>query len=349
MTSKRKSNFRKAVVANAQSQEKAGSSYGYLNLPRNISIFNPKPGARAWLDFIPYEVVTKNHPDKNKETGAAMPGELWYRCSFKTHRNIGAGKDSVICLTSFGKACPICEHRAKLMKSGADKDDTDALRPSSRSLYIVIPLKSDEHEKKPHLMDISDYLFQKLLNQELSEDEDNGIFPDLEEGLTLKIRFDASQIGSGKPFAEASRIDFLERDEQYDESILKNIPDLDSLLQVYSYDELEAIYFNLETENEEEDEEEENEEEKPKRRNIKIKDSEPEEEADEEDEEEENEEEKPKEKPKRERKKETKKINKDDRCPKGHRFGIDVDKEEFADDCDACKLWDKCIDEKESK
>jgi len=343
--SRGKSRFAGKVRANAKKQQRGASQYGYLNLPQGVSVFSPEPGSKVRLDFMPYEVTDPNHPDRDDELGIAVPGELWYKRPFKTHRNIGASNDAVVCLTSIGKRCPICEYRARRIKEGADKEETDALKPSFRNLYVVIPKGHKKYDEKPHIFDISQYLFQNLLTDELDEDERYETFPDLEEGWTVRIRFDSKTIGGSKPFAEASRIDFEERDEPYDESILDEIPNLDEVLNVLSYQQLERKFMELEDEGEsseevlnDEDEEIVNAEEDEKvvdddacvacegtGRNSKGKKcrickgtgKNPE-------------------------KAESK--QKDDRCPHGHVFGKDC--EEY-DECDECDQWDDCIDEKE--
>jgi hypothetical protein len=248
MAIKKKSNFGSAVSKNAHRQRTESSSFGYLNLPQGVKIFSPDPDGRYKLDFLPYEVTDPRHPDRDTESDIAVPGNLWYRRPFKTHRNVGNGTDatSVVCLTSFGKKCPICEYRAKLMKEGADKADTDALKPSNRNLYVVIPLDSKKHEVEIHIFDISQAMFQKKLNEELEEAPENGIFPDLEQGKTVKVRFESKTFGSGKPFPEAGRIDFVDRDDQYDETILKKVPNLDELLKVLSYEALSLKFFEME-------------------------------------------------------------------------------------------------------
>lgn len=348
MAKQKKSKFRGKTAANAKQQRQQESNYGYLMLPRSVTIFQPEPGKRHRFDILPYIVTDPNHPDREDNLGIAQVGDLWYKRPFKIHRNIGGDNNTVVCLTSIGKKCPICEYRAKMFKEGAAKEDTDALKPSSRNLYVVIPEKSDEI----HIWDVSQYLFQNLLNDELEENEEYEVFPDLEEGLTLKVRFDSSTIGGSKPFAEASRIDFEERDSAYEESILDEVPDLDNVLKVYSYAQLEAMFLEID-EPEEVPEDEEPEEVAPTRRKKKVieddEDNEPEEVAPSptrravRKKQEEEPEEEPEEAPKRKRSE--KPLQKsDERCPHGHRFGVDTDK--FTE-CDNCKIWDDCIDEKE--
>ena len=261
-------NFKKSVRKNQERRAKEASSYGYLNLPQGVNIFSAKPKSRVRLDIMPYEVTSDKHPDRYEEESIAVAGELWYKRPFKVYRDIGPNNETVVSPLSIGKPCPIADYRAKRVKEGADKDELAALRPSNRNLYVVIPLDSADHEKKPHIWDISQYLFQNLLDEELEEDEDNAGFPDLEDGLTLKVRFDEGKFG-GNSFAETSRIDFLERKKGYDESILDKIPNLDECLNIMDYDELEKLFLDLDDDDYDEDEEDET----PKRKKKSAKKS----------------------------------------------------------------------------
>lgn len=370
MAKKRRSSFKGKVAANAHKQRVAGSSYGYLNLPRGVPIYSAKPGGRVWFDIMPYTVTDPNHPDRDDELGIALPGELWYKRPFKIHRNIGADNETVVCLTSVGKKCPICEYRTKQIREGADKEITDALKTSLRNLYVIIPKKDREHEEKPHIWDISQYLFQDLLTDELEENEEYEVFPDLEEGLTLRVRFDSSTIGGSKPFAEANRIDFEEREAPYPESILDDVPNLDEVLQVLSTAQLERKFFEMEEpddvpdpeipDEEEEEKETPKEEKQPRKRHRKEPEPEPEEdmEMDEEEEEEVDPDAcvacKGTGKDSRGKtcrichgtgKKKKQESKSDDKCPHGYKFGIDT---EDHDECFDCDLWDECMDVKEA-
>ena len=376
MVQKKKSNFSGKVASNAAKQKKAGASYGYLVLPKGANVFSPEPGASIKLDFMPYEVTDPKHPDRDEKAGVAVPGSLWWKRPFSTHRNVGSEKTSVVCLSSVGKKCPICEYRAKQIKAGADKEDTDAIKASKRDLFVVIPLNSKKHEATPHIFDISFYNFSAMLTDELEENEEHEIFPDLEIGETVKVRFASKTIGTGQPFAQASRIDFLEREETYEESILEDIPNLDEVLQILSYDELHAKFFEMEgeedggaisEEEEEEDEkpvrkkktlrkpkddseeeEEEEEDEKPVRRKRPVRKEEEDEKPirkhkvrDNEPEEEEEEDEKP---ARSSKKRIPEKSTGKKKCPHGHKFGVDFDE---YDECEDCGSFDECLEENE--
>jgi hypothetical protein len=210
-----------------------------------------------------------------------------------------------------------------------------------------------------HIWDVSWYLFQKLLNDEVEENEDNEVFPDIEEGLTLKIRFDSKQFGKGKPYPEASRIDFKERDEQYTEEILDSVPDLDKVLKVLSYEEIQNMFFELDDEPTETiDEEDAEETSKPIRRKKVVKEEIEEEEIKEEEieeekpirhrkkavEKEDEEEDKPVKPVRRKHAKKEEPKEEENKCPFGHVFGADNDS---CRDCDECDEWDACFDAKE--
>lgn len=282
MAKKKTSSFRNKVAKDTQRQKTAGSNYGYLRLPNGVGVLKTDESTKMMLDFMPYLVSDKKHPDLDPETETAVVGSLWYKRPYKVHRNIGSTNDSVVCLSSIGKPCPICEFRTKRIKEGAEKEELDALKASQRNLYVVIPKGVKGHEEVPHIWDISQYLFQNLLNDELEENDENAVFPDLEEGLTLKIRFEEKQLGKNK-FKEVSRIDFVQRSEPYDEAILEDIPDLDKVLTILSYKELEAKFMEIDPEDSSDDDIEE-EDDTPKKRPSKKATKPVEEEDDEDDE-----------------------------------------------------------------
>jgi hypothetical protein len=379
----KKSFFSGKVRANVErTKSGGGATYGYLALPPRVNVFTPEPDSKVMLDILPYIVTEENHPDRDDELGIAVPGSLWYKRPFKIHRNIGINNDSVVCPTSVKKPCPICNYRAEAIKKGAGKEETDPLKPSMRNLYVVVPKGHKNYDEVPHIWDMSHFLFQDLLADELEENEDYEIFPDLENGLTLRIRFDSKTIGAGRPFAEASRIDFQQREHPYKESMLNRIPKLDEVLIILPYKKLEDLFYELDTEpvvpeskktQENGLDETERESEKPVTMSFPERRRSPQ----------------PKITPKPSKiqeDEEEKKTKADEciacrtdvciacegsgknshgkvcpvcqgtgkprklsdtekkRCSYGHKFGVDTD--EFPE-CDTCRIWDECIDMKE--
>ena len=346
---RRGSAFRGKVRKDVERSKQQASQYGYLNLPQGVSMFSIEAPARVRFDILPYEVKDPKHPDRNEEFEVAVPGSLWYKRPFKVHRNVGVENKSEICPTSIGKPCPICEYRAKRIKEGADREETSALKPSTRNLYIVVPKGHDKFEEKPHLWEISQFLFQNLLNEEIEENEDYEVFPDLKEGLTLRVRWASRSLGSNS-FAEASKIDFEERDYEYEDAILEQVPNLDDIIHnsVKSYKELQQEFFEVSDEelelegNVEEDEDNEDDVPPPPppptftKHKTKGEDKEPEDDDEEEPE--------PEPTPKPKRKSRPTTTGGKNKCPYGYEFGVDVDQ---YDECDKCKVWDDCIEESE--
>jgi hypothetical protein len=257
MSKKRKSQFAGKVGSNVQNQKRAASTYGYLQLPKGINVFSVNPNGKATFDIIPYEVTDPKHMDRNEENDVALEESLWYKKPFKIHRNVGVDNDTIVCPTTIGKKCPVCEYRSKRILEKAEKTELDSLKASLRNLYIIIPKGMKDFEEIPHIWDMSQHLFQNLLNDEIEENSDYEVFPDLEDGLTLKVRFVPGQMKTAKPYPEASRIDFVERTDSYDESILEDVPNLDEVLKILSYEEINAKFYEVEEQEEEIEEEEE--------------------------------------------------------------------------------------------
>ena len=343
---RKKGRFSAEVGADVKRQKMRGSAYGYLNLPKGVNMFKEPLEGDIRLDFLPYEVTNPNHADQK------APGKLWYKAPFRIHRGVGPAEDSVVCPVSFGKRCPICEMRTKRLKEGADKEELRPMNSSPRNLYCVVPLGEKEYEEKPYLWDISAFCFQDELTDELDQDEANWNFPDLEDGLTVAIRLVKKSFDTTK-FGFTKRVSFEERDEAYDEAILDEVPKLDDLLTVLSYEELERKWMGVdEVEAPQEEEEEEEVEQVPEpttRRRKKTVVPEPEEEARpvEDDDvpfDEDEEEPEPEPKPTRRKRTAPAKEEGENLCPYGHKYGVDTDEPVAALDCSTCDAWDKCID-----
>lgn len=320
----KQSNFGSKVRENREKRKAEESNYGYLSLPKDIEVFKPREGL-VKLDFLPYVVTSDNHPDKDTRREIATKGSLWYKLPFKVHSNVGPNQETVICPTTFGKPCPICEYRKKLANQGVEYDELKKLDTSKRNLYIVYPGKDDPKlEAKPYIWDVSNFLFQKLLDEELDYHEQYASFPETDEtGYTLELRFEEKTFNKNK-FYQTNRIDFVNRKKGIPSSVLEMVPELDKVLLMRTYSELEKLMFNLEEIEDNGDEDEDDE--KPTRNSAKPGKETPnknykrEEEDDEEDDE----------KPKKEK------------CPYGHKFGQDNDS--FPKDCNKCKVWDDCAD-----
>lgn len=242
---KRTSSFRGKVATEVTSRQESGG-FGYLKLPKEVKLFTPKPGETYFMDILPYEVTDEKHPDRNDEVGRALKGDLWYKRPIKVHVNVGPDQETVVCPSTIGKPCPVCTHAKTLSKRGVDKDELREYWAKLRNLYALIPLDSEDYKETIHVMNISQYCFQDTLDEELKDDEDLEVFPDLEEGYTLEVRFKKKTMpGASKPFAMASKINFEDRNEAYDEAILDEVPNLDDCFKVLSFEELDELFYTM--------------------------------------------------------------------------------------------------------
>lgn len=234
----KRTSFRGRISENAKQRERK-SSFGYLNLSKDLETFSPKANTRVVFDILPYEVSDERHIDLPE----AAVGELWYKKPFKIHRNIGADRIKVVCPTTFGKRCPICEYRNKLIQKNGYNDEAAELNTSNRSLYAIM-VKGKNATNKIQVFDTSDYYFQEVLQDQLMDTDEFEYFPDHAEGVSVEIRFGEKSF-AGQKFAVPTRFDWRERKEQYDDSILDEVPNLDELLIVLSYEELKEKFFEM--------------------------------------------------------------------------------------------------------
>lgn len=337
----------------AQERKFGGGGFGqkFTNIPNGTSFFKPKKGTHS-IDVIPYRITVDNHPI------GASKGEEWYQRTIYVHYNVGPEEKTYLCRKTIDQRCPICEHAAKLRKKVREEDEEiiNALKPKERELYNVIDL--DNPDEGIQLFEMSYFLFGKLLETEMNEGADDYVgFADPVNGYTLRIRFTEKTMGQGNPFLETSRIDFIERKKPYKMEIIDKAVDLDRILNVLSYEELEAIFTGAESPRSSSNRQEE-EEEKPrtprteessnkreKQREENKDDSNDENDDDDEHNNKAAKSEKEQEKP-RDTPKSTKNEDSDSlECPieKGA-FGIKTDD---LDGCESCDLWEKCIEKKE--
>jgi hypothetical protein len=210
-----------------------------LKLPKDAKLFKVKKAGIVRLDIIPF-VAGKGNP-------FADEGCLHYERTYYVHSRIGPNEVSVVCpkdtADTTGKTgpCPVCELQRKLkLDPDADEKLVKSLWPKERQLFQVIDL--DNPSEGIQLWDVSYHLFGKLLDARIRDadpDDNYHRFYHLSKGLSIKVGFVEESFGKHK-FYKAETIDFKERREQYDESIIDKGWCLDELIKILSYDEIKA-------------------------------------------------------------------------------------------------------------
>lgn len=373
MSTKTNLSFRGKVVKEGKQQIQTSNSY--LKLTSDVKMLRIKEHEKSIkLDFLPYIVTDPLHPSRNDNEGIAVPGGIWYRRPFLIHSLEIAGKrERLICPSSVKKPCPICEAQRRLFKKFGSTDEVKRLRPQSRDLYPVIPIESAQgSEAEVLIWDVSSFLFQEVLVQEIERNERFEDFFLLNNGLTLEITFTWNVIQENT-FPKARRIDFYER-PPYNETILERVPSLDDLLIILPYEEIERKFLGYDAETvaeplkektllvkEQESSEKEEEIEEPSYRERKkvfpsdnplstttprsIVEKEPLPKATAPASSASLRTEAPRERTRQPIKPPVKEAEPDERCPYGHKFGVNI--AEFSE-CNTCELWDEC-DEAERK
>ena len=227
---KMQQSMRDRVRARAEKHKNQGGM-DTLNLSEGVELYKAEKGT-AEFDVIPYVVSVDTHPEVKK-------GEVWYERTYLAHRNIGPEEKAIVCPRTVGKRCPICEEYQRLNKDpDADEDMVKGLKAKERELFNVVMKDGDGAIM---VMDISVHLFGLLLEQEILEGEDsNASFAELKGGKTLKVRWEPKTMGKNK-FVEAARIDFEDRDD-FGKEVLEAAVDLDKILKIMSYEEIEEIF-----------------------------------------------------------------------------------------------------------
>lgn len=235
----RKGSMRDRARKRAEERESQGGGGTKYNLPENTTFYSPKK--HASLDIIPYTISVDNHPED------VPKGELWYQRTVFVHYGVGPEEKSYLCLKTIKKKCPICTHRSQMMNDpSADEEVIKQLRSKERELFNVYD--REDGEKGVQFWDISNFNFGAKLEEELREGRPEWAgFAEPVDGFTLKVRFSEEQIGKNK-FMQASRIDFEER-KNIDKKLLDQALDLDKVLKVLPYEQLEKIFLGVDGEN----------------------------------------------------------------------------------------------------
>lgn len=239
-----KSGMRDLIRQKAKDAEFSGGS-GTVKLPRDMEYFKPEKGKNEII-IVPFVITQAN-------LEGIKPGNEYFRLQVLMHFRIGVDEKAVICPRTIGKKCPICEYHKREIDKGADKKSKEmkAIEAKKRDLYNIIDLADDENTVK--VWEVSHFNFGELLLEELRECEDDSPvldFADKEVGSLLTVRMVEESMGKGsKPFLRAKRIDFDERDGPLSKDILEQAVPFDQNLVILTYEQLNALFYDLEDDN----------------------------------------------------------------------------------------------------
>jgi hypothetical protein len=339
----------------AKSKEMDEPFRGLLRAGVKASMWRCEKGTHE-IDIIPYQA--------GRFDPAMKEGEWTYVLEVFVHNNVGPdGEQSIICLAkTYGKPCPICEHRKKLLESGGDDELAEQLKVSRypRSLYNIVCYDKKGDDDKIQIFNTSHFLFEMHLLK-LSSNSSRQIaegappivaFADPDEGKT--IIFTKEGEGRNTRFT-GHKLDNRPKGFKIPDSLLKRAIVLDEAVFIPTYKEVYQFFWGVEMP------EDGNDEDTPKRSPSRSNDDQPvpttrSRRSNDDDDDEEDDEPKKGKRPQRDTADDSY-LNKDEedepkpkkgKCPNGGTFGKSYGDLEECEDCDE-KLWKECYKASEPK
>lgn len=264
---------REEIIKKSTTQTSGGGNW--FRLPEGVETWEPKEKGKFKIDVIPYETTSDNHPNE------VAKGVVWYQHPFKVHHGVGADGKSIVCPTTVGKKCPICEEISRLSKNYDENEET--IKSLRAQRYVAFNILHPDDPDKVAIFALSVGKFYNALEKEIQESDEDDIanfFDVTESGKTLKVRFSEASY-AGKKYLEATKIEFIDREPMDEDEIFSKVVNLDEMFVVMEYDKLNALF--LQTEEEVHDEEEEEEPAPKSKAKAKLKKDEEEDEDEEED------------------------------------------------------------------
>lgn len=228
---------------NKSKQTSEGGGLGFFRGDlQNVQFWKCDEGDHE-LDIIPYFAGPLDPH--------AREGEFTYVLEVFEHRDVGGieGQTFICLMKTYGKPCPICQHRQQLIQEGADDELIKALRTSRypRSIYNVVVYDSEKEQSKGvQVWHTSHWLMEQYLIK-LAESSRREIeqghppfkyFADPEEGYSVRF----TRTGQGQNTRYIAH-QLLARNYTIPQDTLNAAYQLDQLIYVPKYDEVYAAYW----------------------------------------------------------------------------------------------------------
>lgn len=242
----------------AGSNPSSGKSGYYLQLPDGITEWKVEEKGIRIIDLITFD---SDHDNSNygldKHGNGYTEGNEIYARYYGRHK---IGNKWYVCPKSVDKECPFCDQQAKLWtKYNKSKDDD--IKVEAKNLYAQIRAlynvrENDELFVWETTANNKDS-FEKKYRSDMEDDEECFDVQFLERGKSIKLKFVDDQFvdsnGGKHEFLKLESIKgYADRDD-IDESIVNDIADLNKVLEIKTYDELQAILLTAGEEDEEEE------------------------------------------------------------------------------------------------
>ncbi len=330
----------------------SGSIFLKDKIPEGIGFWRPKAGEHL-IDILPIPISNNDYPDKK-----VQKGDLLIDLQYLIYKYVGPLSEMFISpARNYGLKDPIEEY---IQQHDLDKSAWNKVRAKQEHIYLVWVHDTPEEEAKGvQIWQVSWWFMFEPLKTVKINPRGGGVIEywDIDHGKSIWFKIDDTGSYEDDNGKVRKSIKYLghkvvDREEPIPDKILDQIFPVDTCLNLHpSYEDIYEAFYQKPYSKEEEIIKEETTEEgitEEEEEEEKGTEEETEEEIKTEEEEKPKKETKKKPKKKKEVKKKPKKKKDDELvCPHGHTFGVDLDEEEFEDDCEECEIWNECYEKQE--
>ena len=206
------------------------------------------------IDIIPFVVTQPWYKDlltPEKTRLGIEVGDIDYKFEAWIHYGIGALNISVPCRrNNFGEECLICnKYWEEKNRDDLTKEEAEAIKkyiPKLRNWFNVIDLNGDPNEilywPIPYFKNFEELVLKEAKVEANKLGDPHFTWSELKGGKTITFKADKKPWGKSY-FFECRDVSFENREEDYDQGILKETLSFDSLFKNYNKDEIEKMFF----------------------------------------------------------------------------------------------------------
>lgn len=240
---------KQALLQRAQEDYNRGSGTGgkYYNAEIDFSLWKPGPtqGAPHIIDIIPYRIGRCQPPliggKGDKRNG--KEGEWDFFFQITVHRHIGPAKQSIICPAKmWAKPCPICEHIERMQADGAEWEEFSNIATMERCLYNVVVMTDAKEQRKGIRIWDTPFKYAQAVFKTLALDARTGekiMYQSPDAGIGRSIQFEVEKDQYRKVYGHK----FLERNYDIAEELQINAHPLDELVELLPYQVIKDIFY----------------------------------------------------------------------------------------------------------
>lgn len=211
------------------------STNRYFDPDLEIPFYKPETtkGKPHIIDILPW-FAGKNFPTKPQPT---PEGKWVYVLDLWVHKKVGPGKVTVVCpARNYGNRCPICEHIDDLIREGAEYEDIPFSHKRQCSYNVLVMDDEQTEAKGVQVWDVSYKYSEKAIVTAAVNARGGGVIPfaNPDHRFGRSLVFDVAK----DKYKTISGHRFELRDYDIPEEILEECFPLDTMIKIYSYDEL---------------------------------------------------------------------------------------------------------------